>query len=340
MNGPEPLLTVSHSELATWTRCPRRWFLGTYLTWGYNPETAPVTGNAQLGTRIHLALEASEGHGLDALKVLEFIYDTAMTEHPFEQQELEKEADLAFAMLEGFLQWAEEEGYNAGYAVIGTERETSIALPFMRDDMGEFRLIAKLDVLVKRLDDGAVLFRDYKTVATFDKANRLPRDTQMKTYSLIQAVQAKASPSLARADGGQYVMLRRTKRTPKAKPPFYKSEEFSYNRDDLNSTWIRVRQVATEVLDARTELDMGGDHRAVARYVPGDDCDWACPFSQVCPMLDDGSRWEDALNANYVRVDPMARYHDDGIQRVLEHFRPRKEKRNNGITSPAHRPDS
>lgn len=650
MNSADGLLTVSHSELATWTRCPRRWFLGTYLSWGYDPATAPVTGNAQLGNRIHLALEASEGHGLDALQVLEYIYDTEIAGHPYSESELRKEADLAFAMLEGFLQWAEEEGYNAGYAVIGTERETSIVLPFMRDSTREFRLIAKLDVLVRRLDDGAVLFRDYKpqpltenvltpsgwtklgdltagdlvcgahgepvvvrdifdrgvdqvyritfsdntsvratadhpwlarpagnlklrvmqtsqlkkntrlvpytprentpgadlpmepyllgawlsngdrrgrnvtdgeqgplaaaglpvkevlrdgrvlfqgklnrehrsilenlgllmlysgerfipssylhgssftqrlallqglmdgdgshehsvvyhtvssslaegvaelvrslggwakvwvnpkltytgstdirvvirtefnpfracgkalawqqrkeevqkkaggergkhgspvitkivrsvepdgeeqvrciqldsdehlyvtsgyavthnTVATFEKANRLPRDTQMKTYSLIQAMQAKEDPSLPRAAGGQYVMLRRTKRTPKAKPPFYKTEEFSYNQHDLNSTWIRVRQIATEIRDARSALDTGADHHAVARYVPGEDCDWACPFSQVCPMFDDGSRAEDALAGNFTQVDPYARYRDTAMDRILEHFR-------------------
>lgn len=321
------MLTVSHSELATWTRCPRRWFLGTYLSWGYDPESVPATGNSQLGTRIHLALEASEGYGLDAIRVLEYIYDTAMQEHPYAQSDLEKEADLAFAMLEGFLQWAEEEGYNAGYAIIGTERETSIMLPFMRDGMGEFQLIAKLDVLVKRLDDGAVLFRDYKTVASLDKANRLPRDTQMKTYSLIQAMQAKAQPELARADGGQYVMLRRTKRTPRAKPPFYDTQEFSYNSHDLNSTWIRVRQVATEISDARRALQLGLDHHAVARYVPGEDCDYYCPFSQVCPMLDDGSRWEDALAGNFVQVDPYARYRDDAMTKVLEYFQLGKKDR-------------
>jgi hypothetical protein len=326
MNSPDGMLTVSHSELATWTRCPRRWFLGTYLGWGYDPENAPPAGNSQLGTRIHLALEASEGHRLDALQVLSYVYDTAVAEHPYSEAELRKEADMAFAMVEGFLQWAEEEGYNAGYGIVSTERETSIVLPFTEQD-GEFRLIAKLDVVVSRLEDGSVLFRDYKTVADFSKANRLPRDTQMKTYSLIQAMQAKEDPSLPRVSGGQYVMLRRIKRTAKARPPFYKTEEFLYNRHDLNSTWLRVRKLATEISDARSALLLGADHRETARYVPGDDCDWYCPFRDVCPMLDDGSRWEDALTGSFMQVDPYARYRDTAMDRILEHFQPgRKEQ--------------
>jgi hypothetical protein len=313
------ILTVSHSELATWARCPRRWFLGTYLRWGNDPERGPVTGNAQLGNRIHLALEAQEGYGIAAIAALDFIYKMAVTEHPEAEEALEKERDMAFAMMEGFLQWAAEEGYNAGYEVTATERETSVYLPFM-DGKGEFRLIAKLDALVRRLEDGATLFRDYKTVTSLSKANRLPISSQMKTYSLIQALQARDNPELPRADGGQYVMLRRSKRTARAEGPFYATAEFSYNRDDLNGAWYRVRQLATEIRDARAALDAGAPHQAVARYVEADDCEWYCPFFRVCAMLDDGSRWEDALRGNYVQADPYARYKDNAIQEILEVF--------------------
>jgi hypothetical protein len=277
-----------------------------------------VTGSALLGTRLHLALEAHEGHGIPGLDALDFIYRRAIEESG-EEGDLLKERELAFAMLEGFLDWAAEEGYNSGYEVIATERETSVTLPFMTDG-GEFRLICKLDALVRRLDDGAVFFRDYKTVGTFSKADRLAISTQMKTYTMIQALQALDTPHLRRPDGGQYVMLLRSKRTPRAKGPFYQVVEFAYNRHDLNSTWLRVRQLATEIRDARARIEAGEYHQSVVRYVEGDDCQWYCPFSSVCSMWDDGSRAEDAMRGNYVQVDPYARYADRAIDEILTEF--------------------
>jgi hypothetical protein len=311
-------LTVSHSELATWARCPRRWYFGTYLRWGTDPETAPATGTALLGTRLHLALEASEGHGIPSLEALSWVYDRASEEHPFEESDIRKERDLAFAILEGFLEWSAEEGYDVGYEVIATEKETHVDLPFIDWTQGDFTLVAKLDVLVRRTDDGVVRFRDYKSVGTLSKANGLLRDTQMRTYSMIQALQAKEDPSTPNPDGGQYVMLLRSKRTARAKGPFYQVVEFDYNRHDLNATWMRVRSIASGIADARRRLDAGEDHHMVAYPVPGDYCEWACPFNRICHLADDGSHLEEALQGNYVQLDPMARYSDRSIDLLLE----------------------
>lgn len=314
-DGP---LTVSHSELAAWARCPRRWYLGTYLRWGNDPESAPATGTALLGTRLHLALEAWEGHGIPALEALDWIYRTAAEEHPYDEREVEKERDMAFAILEGFLEWSAEEGYNAGYEVVATEREASVLLPFLDWRRGDFQLVAKLDVLVRRSEDGAVRFRDYKSVGTLSKANGLLRDTQMKTYSMIQALEAKGNPSLPAPSGGQYVMLLRSKRTARAKGPFYQVVEFDYNRHDLNATWLRIRAIASGIAQARRELDDGADHHAVAYPIPAESCEWSCPFVSICHLADDGSHLEAALQGNYVQVDPMLRYHDGSIERLLE----------------------
>jgi hypothetical protein len=314
----DELLTVSHSELAAWTRCPRRWYLGTYLGWGVDPASSAATGTALLGTRIHLALEASEGHGVDALAALGVIYQLAAEEYPYDEAELEKERDMAFAVLEGFLEWKAEEGFDAGYEIIATERYQSVRLPFLDWESGSFLLVAKLDVLVRRVEDGATLFRDYKTVGTLSKANGLIRDTQMRTYSMIQALQAKEDPSLPHPDGGQYVMLLRSKRTPRARGPFYQVVSFDYNRHDLNATWMRVRSIASGIRDTRRALDAEVDHHIAAYPVPGDYCEWGCPFVSVCHLADDGSHLEDALRGSYAQVDPMARYSDNSIDRVLE----------------------
>ena len=311
-------MTVSHSEMAAWARCPRRWYLGTYLRWGTDPVTAPATGTALLGTRLHLALEAHEGYGVDALQALGWIYDQVSEKHPFDEGEVRKERDMAFAVLEGFLDWAAEEGYNAGYEIVATERDASVLLPFLDQREGFFQLVAKLDVLVRRTEDGAVRFRDYKSVGTLSKSNGLLRDTQMKTYSMIQGLQAKENHAHPHPSGGQYVMLLRSKRTARAKGPFYSVIEFDYNRHDLNATWMRVRSIASGIAHTRRELDAGVDHHIAAYPVPGDYCEWGCPFVSVCHLADDGSHLSDALAGNYVQVDPMARYHDTSIDELLK----------------------
>jgi hypothetical protein len=310
-------LTVSHSELASFARCPRRWYLGTYLGWGLDPESAPATGTALLGTRLHLALEASEGHGVPALRALEWIYNRVEEEHPYDESDIAKEKDMAFAILEGFLEWAQEEGYDSGYDVVATESEQSVRLPFIDHLSGDFNLVAKLDVLVRRREDGAIRFRDYKSVGTLSKANGLLRDTQMRTYSMIQGLKVKEDPSQPRPDGGQYVMLLRSKRTARAKGPFYQVVEFDFNRHDLNATWMRVRSIASGIASARARLDRGEDHHIVAYPVPGEYCEWACPFNRICHLADDGSHLEDALRGNYVQIDPYARYKDSSIQQLL-----------------------
>ncbi len=263
---------------------------------------------------------------MPALAALDWIYATASEEHPYDESELRKERDFAFAMLEGFLEWAAEEGYDTGYEVVATEQEQSVRLPFLDFESGDFNLIAKLDILVRRVEDGVIRFRDYKSVGTLSKANGLLRDTQMRTYSMIQGLQALADPALPRPDGGQYVMLLRSKRTPRARGPFYQVVEFDYNRHDLNATWMRVRAIASSIAGARSRLDAGEDHHIVAYPVPGEYCEWACPFNRVCHLADDGSHLEAALAGNYVQIDPMARYHDDSITQLLAALGGRNER--------------
>jgi hypothetical protein len=39
---------------------------------------------------------------------------------------------------------------------------------------------------------------------------------------------------------------------------------------------------------------------------------------RVCPMFDDGSRVEDALEAHFVKSDPYGYYHENSIEKTEE----------------------
>lgn len=304
---------ISNSEMQSFQRCRRQWALTYHWHWQPRPESTSPVGVAQLGSRIHLALEAWYGHGIDPLAALRWIYEMAALERPDFALELGKELDWALAMVEGYVQWLDDDGVDVLLETVGVERELKHVVDTY---LGPVTLRAKLDQLVRRRTDGALLLRDFKTVGSLSKADRLVLDQQMRFYSMLLALTHPEH----RVDGALYTMLKRSKRTVRASPPFYQQVEISYNRHDLNATYQRVTAVAGQILEAHLRLDSGDpadDHHGVVYPNPSDYCDWGCPFSQVCPLMDDGSRWEAALRANFVVGDPYQYYERDTIQTLV-----------------------
>jgi RecB family exonuclease len=308
----------SNSTFKTATRCPRHWYLSYFLGYGKRPEDDNPVTVATLGTRVHCALEAYYGYGLDPIAALRVIYYLAERENPHKADELDHQHGYAKAMIEGFIQWSEEEGIDAALEVIATECVEE--RPLLLDDHTIVTLVAKLDQKVRRLTDGAILFRDWKTVGTLSKAHLLVLDEQMRFYSLLEAL--SASETGERADGGLYTMLLRSKRTPKANGPFYREVEVRFNQHDHESMWRRTKTRATHLVNVTRALEAGGDHRGLVPPNPGDYCGWGCPFTLICPMMDDGSRWEDALQANFVKRDPFGYYGTGLIDQVRASLTP------------------
>jgi RecB family exonuclease len=297
-------LKLSNSTLKAYKRCERHWYLAYHLAYGLRPENEKATNVAKLGTRIHCALEAYYGYDLDPIKALRVIYYLAEKENPFAADDLEKEHGYAKAMVEGFIQWSEEEGIDAALEVIATEHLEE--QPLILDDGTAINLVAKLDQKVRRLTDGAILFRDWKTVGTLSKAHLLVLNEQMRFYSLLEALSARATDE--RADGGLYTMLLRSKRTAKANGPFYREVEVAFNEHDHDSMLRRTKRTAGRIVAVTNELNAGRSHLDVVEPNEGDYCGWGCPFTLICPMMDDGSRWEDALQANFIKRDPFYYY--------------------------------
>lgn len=267
----------------------------------------------QLGTNVHLALEGLYGYGLDPLEVLRVVYAEILAAHPEAQKEILSESSYAITMVTGFLQWAAETGMDAEYQVISAEGEISYLLDL--PDGRQVNLRGHIDQVVRRRGGNeALLIRDFKTVGSLAKADDLIRDEQMRYYALLQWL--RATEASDRVDGILYTMLVRSKRTSKATPPFYATVPINYNVHDHRSMLIRVRAVARLALTLEAMLAAGGDHRELVYPTPSGFCGWGCEFEKVCHMADDGSRFEDALAANYVQVDPYGYYGSDRIDHV------------------------
>jgi hypothetical protein len=132
---------------------------------------------------------------------------------------------------------------------------------------------------------------------------------QLMTYTTI----SKRHPPEdgAEVDGGVYNLLKKVRRGPTAKPPFYDRIDVRFNDETLNSFWIRLLGVLNDMMEVRDKLDEGADHRFVAYPKPV--MDWhcgTCPFFQVCPMLDDGSSADRYIEDHYDVANPYERYND------------------------------
>jgi hypothetical protein len=299
---------ISNSELQTFKNCRRRWYLNYYL--GYKKKQSSFVGPLALGSRIHRALELWYETDDELLDIHDKLIqeDTILeaTSGGFVSGDLQAEAELGRIMLEGYLEWSADTGFDSDIEVISNEQ--IISVPMLN---GQVELIGKLDQRVRRKSDGARLIRDWKTAADIGGlAKTAHMNEQLLTYLVIEAM---AYSEEERCDGGLFVVLKKVKRTAAAKPPFYDVIEVRHNIFALRSFYIRVEGVLRDLMAVRAALDAGADHRSVVYPRPDRNCTWMCEFYPICPLFDDGSAAENALTEMFEQRDPYDYYHMDEV---------------------------
>lgn len=310
---------VSNSELQTFKRCRRKWWLSWHRGLVLRSES-PV-GVRQVGDRVHRALKYHYVPGgpanpvamLDALEREITLDRSRLDENTLDdvRMQFEKEADLERIILEGYLQWLQETGSDSEFEVIAPE--TYLETHLMDYGPTSVAIIGKLDVRVRRKTDGAHLFIDHKVVGEFTTPVRiLTIDEQMKHYHLLELLTGDGDGK--RTAGAIYNMLRRVKRTSRATPPFYKRVEVYHNPHELTTYRQRIQGEIIDILDVTEALHNGDNPHSVAYPSPRRECTYDCPFLQVCPMFDDGSRVEAALSSLYEERDPLDYYLTEMIE--------------------------
>lgn len=114
------------------------------------------------------------------------------------------------------------------------------------------------------------------------------------------------------SSGALYNMIRRVKRSQRAKPPFYARIEVRHNAYELEAYKTRALATIRDILRTKKALDNGASHLDVVYPSPNGNCTWSCDFFVVCNMFDDGSRSEDMLTGLYRTGNPRARYEKKG----------------------------
>jgi RecB family exonuclease len=307
---------LSNSEIQVFKDCRRKWWLNYYRR--LQPKQKDYTGALALGSRIHEALDqyySSNGEIglLDAHAALvKKDMETLVAEYR-DTSDLESEAELGRIMLEGYLQWMDEEGIDANLEKISNEE--IIQMPLFD---GEVILQGKLDMRVRRKSDGVRMFRDFKTVggSFSDFASQAQMNEQILTYMLLETAQNKEPGE--RSEGGLFTMLKKVKRTAAAKPPFYEQIEVRHNVFTMRSFWQRIHGTISDLIGVKKALDAGADPNFVAYPRPGKDCKWKCQFYTICPLIDDGSAAEAAISEMYEVADPYGYYGKDEEKKGTE----------------------
>lgn len=316
-----PTMYFSNSEIQTFKRCRRKWYLAWYRQLKLRAED-PV-GALAIGNRVHRALQAwyvPEGETpTDPRIALEAAIrdDWEACKQAYAQKgvdpspELIKEFNentaLERAMVEGYLQWLTETGVDSGLRVVASETyiEAALDVPGVEVDV---KLIGKIDVRVLRDRDGARLFIDHKTAGSLTEPLKTIRmDEQMLHYHVLEWL---SDVEASRCDGALYNMLKKVKRTARANPPFFDRVEVRHNTKELEAFKQRLTGVIRMMIETRARLDNGEDPAVVVYPTPSKQCGWDCDFLPVCPMFDDGSRVEDMLQHHYVVDDPYSYYRD------------------------------
>lgn len=304
-------LRLTNSEMSTWRDCKRKWWLSYHR--GLTQVERDFNRPTGIGTRVHNALEAYyDPERPGEIDPVEFVRQTVAAdceEHPVYVDDILAEGQLAEIMLEGYMQWLAETGVDSDLRVVEPESHVEVDL-FTHTDGTKVTLLSKIDARVEEISTGHRWALEHKTVQ--DLSMPLPLlqlDTQLLTEHLVEFLTLqRTGEEERRAQGVLYNMLRKVKRTARAKPPFYGREPVRHNVDELRHHWDHVVAVALEVLNARTALNAGENHHKVAYPSPTRDCSWKCPFFRVCSLADDGSDFEGALANLYVVGDPLARY--------------------------------
>lgn len=330
--GSDAVRRISNSEITTWQDCPRRWYMAWHL--GLRPRFEAPIGPLAMGSRVHDALRgwytpiiAEQVDPLVALEALLLADQRVLETHHAETMspqseealhEFNKEAELQRAMLEGYMEWITTEGTDSHYEVISAESFVevpfmSVERPFGLPMVGVF-LIGRLDVLMRRISDGALGFLDHKTVQSITEARKLlDLDPQMRTYRLILKLINDVETKFA-----LYGMLRKVKRTRAAKPPFYDRAVVRCNPRELQAHTWHLEGAITRIVEAETTLRMAPGAKTLHTEIhprKSRDCDWKCPFVKVCPMFDDGSRVEAALEDQFIHVNPLSYYDQEDLTR-------------------------
>lgn len=283
---------IRNSATTAWGWCHRN----AWLSYGLGLEApkgdAPASGQRDIGTLMHLVMEAID-LGQSWKLVLDTTHEEQFADTPT-TKDWEDIYDQVRKMGAAYVEWKAEEGHGAGETIIGTELELQmLAGNYHGDDV---YLTGKLDLLARDDATGLLIVEDKKTVGSLARPKTLGFNFQNLTYGLlVESVFGEKAATF------RHLQAKKSKFSARAKPPFFAVHSTPYSDAQRANHRQHLGSVISEMVAAfqAIEADPNAHHR-VAYPMPNRDCDWRCDFIEVCPMMDDGARWEAMLSEQFV----------------------------------------
>jgi len=255
----------------------------------------PSTNGSDVGSAAHAGLEVLHTGGslTEALSAVTAYCETTrairlvgpLPELSKVDDPLWYKADqLARTMVEGYQEWLEDTGFDAGFKTLAVEHAWEAEIPGTQGAVA----YGKIDLVGHDAVRGGTVVDDNKSVKTFETVH--PINFQLLTYAWGWWRSTGDLPV-----GAGHRQLRRVGRGGNSKPPFYDYVPIHLDEETLlkHEQILSVR--ALDILEAR-------GHTAVSPRLysnPNRDCSWDCDFKSICPMVDQGDDFESVLELNF-----------------------------------------
>lgn len=298
-------IKITQSDLATFKRDRRIWFLKTYL--GLRPKLETVIGPLELGTIVHAALEAEYKHGHNLLdwyhahvkKLGEHYADTVPY---FSQEKWDKQAELGRVMLEGYRDWIIDNNLDARYKTIEVEKLLEVDTTYLGSHV---HLTGKADLIVQdRVTDELLVF-DWKTTANLERTIKQAHYTEQLPFYMTLLAANEPTHQVA---GAAFNILLKSKRTARASPPFYHREHVRYGAIPLAARQASIDGTILDYVRTVQALNEGAPEPLRIAYANPGVISFDPGMTPLTDAMDYGERIEGLIAAQFRQIDIYARY--------------------------------
>lgn len=297
------MLVIRQSDFKLWLTDRRDFYLGVVR----NLEPiAHKVGVADIGTLVHHGMQAHYT-GKDPLAAIAYALNDELNKNPFMSKALLDAGEFARVIMDGYVQWLEDEALDHGLKPLRVEERLSALIGVFAGI--EVYVSGAIDLVMQDSADLIWIF-DHKTLDTFKTIlATLPNDFQGQTYDLLLK---SAGVSAA---GFVHNQLRRSKRTARATGPFYNRTTVHFNDLQRQRHLWHMQGIAEEIvgrIQVLRQLTPGTPvhTEAVHKFFPPmltKDSSWKSNFLDVSILMDtDPEAAEDMLATMYQQKEKVA----------------------------------
>lgn len=296
------MLVLRQSDFKQWLTDRRDFYFSVFENL---ERISHKIGVADIGTFVHAGMQAHYTNR-DPLAAIAKSAMILADQDPFLTKDIMAAADFGRIIMEGYVEWLEEEALDHGLKPCLVEKRFQALVGVFQSI--EVYVSGAIDLVVED-PNGLIWTIDHKTLQKFsDILPTLPNDFQGQTYDFL--LRAHGIKSV----GFIHNQLKRVKRTAKAIPPFYNRTVVHFNDVQRKHHLWHMQGVASDIVRGLTALDECGEDKELwsqvlhTHFQPfyTKDSSWRSDFLDVSILMDtDPEAAADMLAASYTQKEKV-----------------------------------